>query len=132
MESLQLKRTVKSPLDPSIKDIVLKNGENLIAIRASNYFQPETDEEFDPEKHDLTKDISYMFTGDGKKTISQLYNDKDFIRLFKYQFPGKDYIYTNAIRDGAITEDKLSEGVLGGLHSREDINTAIDNYFKNV
>ena len=72
-----------------------------------------------------------MFTGDGKKTISQLYNDKDFIRLFKYQFPGKDYIYTNAIRDGAITEDKLSEGVLGGLHSREDINTAIDNYFKN-
>ena len=131
MESLQLKRTVKSPLDPSIKDIVLKNGENLIAIRASNYFQPEVDEEFDPEKHDLTKDVSYMFTGDGKKTISQLYNDKDFIRLFKYQFPGKDYIYTNAIRDGAITEDKLSEGVLGGLHSREDINTAIDNYFKN-
>ena len=131
MESLQLKRTVKSPLDSSIKDIVLKNGENLIAIRASNYFQPEVDEEFDPEKHDLTKDVSYMFTGDGKKTISQLYNDKDFIRLFKYQFPGKDYIYTNAIRDGAITEDKLSEGVLGGLHSREDINTAIDNYFKN-
>lgn len=131
MESLQLKRTVKSPLDPSIKDIVLKNGENLIAIRASNYFQPEVDKEFDPEKHDLTKDVSYMFTGDGKKTISQLYNDKDFIRLFKYQFPGKDYIYTNAIRDGAITEDKLSEGVLGGLHSREDINTAIDNYFKN-
>ena len=69
MESLQLKRTVKSPLDPSIKDIVLKNGENLIAIRASNYFQPEVDEEFDPEKHDLTKDVSYMFTGDGKKTI---------------------------------------------------------------
>ncbi len=131
MESLQLKRTIKSPLDLSIKDIVLKNGENLIAIKASNYFQPEADEEFDPEKHDLTKDVSYMFTGDGKKTISQLYNDKDFIRLFKYQFPGKDYIYTNAIRDGAITEDKLSEGVLGGLHSREDINTAIDNYFKN-
>ena len=67
MESLQLKRTVKSPLDPSIKDIVLKNGENLIAIRASNYFQPEVDGEFDPEKHDLTKDVSYMFTGDGKK-----------------------------------------------------------------
>ena len=131
MESLQLKRTIKSPLDLSIKDIILKNGENLIAIKASNYFQPEADEEFDPEKHDLTKDVSYMFTGDGKKTISQLYNDKDFIRLFKYQFPGKDYIYTNAIRDGAITEDKLSEGVLGGLHSREDINTAIDNYFKN-
>lgn len=131
MESLQLKRTAKSPLDPSIKDIVLKNGENLIAIRASNYFQPEVDEEFDPEKHDLTKDVSYMFTGDGKKTISQLYSDKDFVRLFKYQFPGRDYIYTDAIRDGAITEDKLSEGVLGGLHSREDINTAIDNYFKN-
>ena len=131
MESLQLKRTVKSPLDPSIKDIVLKNGENLIAIRASNYFQPEVDEEFDPEKHDLTKDVSYMFTGDGKKTISQLYSDKDFVRLFKYQFPGRDYIYTDAIRDGAITEDKLSKGVLGGLHSGDDINTAIDNYFKN-
>lgn len=131
MESLQLKRTVKSPLDPSIKDIVLKNGENLIAIRASNYFQPEVDEEFDPEKHDLTKDVSYMFTGDGKKTISQLYSDKDFVRLFKYQFPGRDYIYTDAIRDGAITEDKLSKSVLGGLHSGDDINTAIDNYFKN-
>ena len=131
MESLQLKRTVKSPLDSSIKDIVLKNGENLIAIRASNYFQPEVDEEFDPEKHDLTKDVSYMFTGDGKKTISQLYSDKDFVRLFKYQFPGRDYIYTDAIRDGAITEDKLSKSVLGGLHSGDDINTAIDNYFKN-
>lgn len=131
MESLQLKRTVKSPLDSSIKDIVLKNGENLIAIGASNYFQPEVDEEFDPEKHDLTKDVSYMFTGDGKKTISQLYSDKDFVRLFKYQFPGRDYIYTDAIRDGAITEDKLSKSVLGGLHSGDDINTAIDNYFKN-
>ena len=49
MESIQLKRTIKSPLDPSIKDIVLKNGENLIAIKASNYFQPDTDEEFDPD-----------------------------------------------------------------------------------
>ena len=115
MDVLQLKRTENKPDDVNYTP---EEGEAVIALNASDYY---TDD--DPESN-----IGYMFIGNGLNTLAELKNSGNYIRLSKYQVPGKNFITSDMIQDHSITSDMLSFTVI----SKEDLNEYGEQLEKDV